>query len=67
MGTAIRILGTNLTGATHVSFSGTKATFSIVSPTQIKATVPAGATTGTVTVTTPSNTLKSNVGFQVLP
>jgi len=37
-----------------------------VSDTFIKATVPVGATTGYVTVTTPSGTLTSNVPFNVL-
>jgi len=65
VGTTIRILGTSLKGATSVSFNGTAATFTVVSATQIATTVPNGATTGTVTVTTPSATLKSNVVFQV--
>jgi len=67
VGTVIKILGTNLTGATSVSFNGTAATFTVVSKTQIKTTVPSGATTGTVTVDTPSGILKSNVVFRVRP
>jgi uncharacterized repeat protein (TIGR03803 family) len=67
IGTTVRILGTNLKGATSVSFNGTAATFTVVSGTQIKTTVPTGATTGTLTVITPSSTLNSNVAFQVLP
>jgi uncharacterized protein (TIGR03437 family) len=65
VGTTVRILGTNLTGATSVSFNGTAAAFTIVSPTAITTTVPTGATTGTVQVTTPSGTLSSNVVFGV--
>jgi len=61
------VLGNNLTGASSVSFNGTAAQFSVISPTQINATVPAGATTGFVTVTTPTATLTSNVPFHVLP
>jgi hypothetical protein len=38
-----------------------------VSDTQISATVPSGATTGTIQVTTPGGTLVSNVKFEVLP
>jgi uncharacterized repeat protein (TIGR03803 family) len=65
VGQAIRILGTNLTGATAVTFNGTAASFTVVAPSLIRATVPAGATTGTIQVTTPSGTLSSNVAFIV--
>ena len=64
-GTSVNILGTNLTGTTGVSFNGTAATFSVVSPTEITTTVPTGATTGTIQVTTPGGTLNSNADFQV--
>jgi len=68
VGYTISILGNDLTGATGVSFNGTPATtFTVVSPTLIKATVPAGATAGTIEVTTPGGTLSSNVTFQILP
>lgn len=66
-GGAVRILGTNLTGSTGVTFNGTAAVFTIVSPTEIATTVPTGATTGTVEVVTPSGTLTSNVPFRVIP
>ena len=65
VGAAIIIQGTNLTGATKVSFNGTEAAFTVVSSTEIKTTVPTGATTGSVTVVTPSGTLKSNVAFRI--
>jgi uncharacterized repeat protein (TIGR03803 family) len=64
-GKVIKILGTNLTGATSVTFNGTPAVFKLISNSLIGATVPAGATTGTVQVTTPSGTLSSNVPFRV--
>jgi uncharacterized repeat protein (TIGR03803 family) len=67
VGTSVIILGSNLTGATSVTFNGTAAKFTVVSGTEIKTTVPSGATTGTVAVTTSSGTLKSNVVFQVTP
>ena len=67
VGAPVSILGTNLTGATGVSFNGKAATFTVVSRSQIRTTVPAGATTGFVIVTTPSGRLQSNVAFQVLP
>ena len=65
-GTAVQILGTNLTGATSVSFNGKAAAFTVVSSSEITATVPAGATTGPVRVVTPGGTLSSNVSFTVL-
>jgi uncharacterized repeat protein (TIGR03803 family) len=66
VGTAVRILGTNLTGATSVRFNGTAAAFTVVSPSEITTTVPAGATSGLVQVTTPGGTFSSNFGFSVL-
>jgi uncharacterized repeat protein (TIGR03803 family) len=66
-GTSVIILGTNLTGTTGVSFNGTAAAFTVVSKSEIKTTVPAGANTGYVKVTTPSGTLTSNVPFRVIP
>jgi hypothetical protein len=65
VGRAVTILGNNLTDATNVSFNSTAATFTIVSGTEIRTTVPTGATTGSVEVTTPKKTLKSNVAFRV--
>ncbi len=65
VGTAVKILGTDLTGATSVTFNGTAAVFKVVSASLIKTSVPEGATTGTVEVTTPKGTLKSNVVFRV--
>jgi hypothetical protein len=68
VGTVVEILGTDLTGATSVSFNGTAATFTVnLSGSAISTTVPALATTGTVEVVTPSRTLSSNVPFRVLP
>ncbi|HTA22347.1 MAG TPA: choice-of-anchor tandem repeat GloVer-containing protein [Terriglobales bacterium] len=61
------ILGQGFTGTTSVSLNGIPASFTVVSDTFINATVPAGATTGYVTVATPSGTLTSNVPFRVLP
>jgi uncharacterized repeat protein (TIGR03803 family) len=59
------ILGNNLTGASSVTFNGTAATFTVVSASEIRTTVPTGATTGKVKVTIPSRTLISNVNFRV--
>jgi uncharacterized repeat protein (TIGR03803 family) len=65
-GTKVVILGNNLSQASSVSFNGVEATFEVVSDTEIAATVPAGATSGMVKVTTPSAELNSNVAFQVV-
>jgi uncharacterized repeat protein (TIGR03803 family) len=66
-GAAVKILGTNLTGATSVTFDGVVATFTVVSSSLITTTVPTGATNGKVQVVTPGGTLTSNVPFRVLP
>jgi uncharacterized repeat protein (TIGR03803 family) len=67
VGAGVRILGTDLTGATSVTFNDTPAVFKVVKSSYITTTVPAGATTGTVQVVTPGGTLLGNVPFQVLP
>jgi uncharacterized repeat protein (TIGR03803 family) len=66
VGTKVTILGTNLSGTTAVSFNGAPATF-IAKNTEISTAVPAGATTGAVTVTTPNGTLSTNAAFKVTP
>jgi len=65
VGAKIIIQGSDLTGSTSVTFNGISAGYTVDSATEITATVPAGGTTGTVTVTTPSGTLDSNVAFTV--
>jgi uncharacterized repeat protein (TIGR03803 family) len=63
---AIKILGTDLTGATSVTFNGTAASFIVASSSEITATVPEGATTGVVKVVTAGGSaLTSNTVFQV--
>jgi len=66
VGSAVVILGSSLKGATSVDFNGTAATtFTVISNTEIKVTVPSGATTGKVHVVTPGGKLTSNVNFTV--
>ena len=67
VGVAVRILGTNLTGATSVTFNGAPATFKVVSSSLISTTVPVGSTTGNVQVVTAGGTLSSIVPFRVTP
>jgi uncharacterized repeat protein (TIGR03803 family) len=65
VGQSVIILGNGLTGSTSVTFNGVEAAFTVESDTYIKATVPAGATTGVVSVVTPSGTLNSYPQFAV--
>jgi|HubBroStandDraft_1064217.scaffolds.fasta_scaffold01518_3 uncharacterized repeat protein (TIGR03803 family) len=65
-GSAVKILGNRLTGATSVTFDGVAATFTVVSSTEITTTVPTTATTGVVqVVTSRGTTLTSNLAFTV--
>jgi hypothetical protein len=67
VGTQVKITGTGFTGATAVSFNNVNATTFTVNPagTQITATVPTGATTGKIKVTTPSGSATSATDFTV--
>jgi hypothetical protein len=68
VGTGVTITGTTFTGATAVSFNGVTATFTEGPPGTITTTVPAGATTGPITVTTPSGgPLVTTTRFTVTP
>jgi hypothetical protein len=68
VGTGVTITGANFTGATAVSFNGVAATFTERPPGTITTTVPAGATTGPISVTTPgSGPLKTTTRFTVTP
>lgn len=66
VGQVFGILGQGLTGTTNVQLNGIPVDFTVVFDTLIKATVPSGATTGYVTVTTPTGILTSNVPFRVI-
>jgi len=64
----VTINGTNFTGASSVQFNGLNAaSFTVTSATAIQATVPAGATTGPLAVTTPGGTTTSASSFAVAP
>jgi uncharacterized repeat protein (TIGR03803 family) len=64
-GSTVYILGNNMKDASAVTFNGTAASFKVISGTELEATVPSGATSGTVEVTTPTEMLKSNVAFAI--
>src|SRR4029450_9090472 len=67
VGDLVTISGTDFTGASDVSFNGTSALFNVDLDTQITATVPGGATTGTISVTNVDGTATSSTSFTVLP
>ena len=68
IGTSVSIIGTNFCGTTAVTFNTTNATsFKVNSATSITATVPTGATTGPIKVTTPGGTGASSTNFTVVP
>jgi len=64
-GTVVTITGSNFTGASAVTFNLVTSSFAVVSGTQIQATVPVGATTGRIRVTTPGGTATSASDFSV--
>jgi|GEM_PF-786209 len=65
VGASVSVYGRDFMGVTEVSFNGTIANFTIVSPTEISTTVPIGATTGLIRVTNPSGTAQSATAFIV--
>jgi hypothetical protein len=68
MGTAVTITGVSLSQTTKVTFGTVKATvFAANSDTQVTATVPAGAVTGKIGITTPGGTAFSATSFTVTP
>lgn len=64
-GTSVTISGTNFVGVSAVKFNGTNAAFTVNSSTQITATVPAGATTGLISVTNNCGTGNSSGNFTI--
>ncbi|HWY54631.1 MAG TPA: choice-of-anchor tandem repeat GloVer-containing protein [Terriglobales bacterium] len=67
VGDSIEILGQGFNGTTDVSFNGKAASFKVVSDTYLNATVPSGASKGSVTVKTSTGTVTSNHIFIVIP
>ncbi|MFN3968628.1 MAG: hypothetical protein ACK4HO_06950, partial [Flavobacterium sp.] len=64
---SVVITGNYFNGASAVSFNGVSTSFTVNSNTQITATLPIGATTGVIAVTTPSGTVTSASNFTVNP
>ena len=67
VGRSVTITGSGFAGVTSVQFNGVNATIISSTATVIRATVPPGATTGPITVTTPAGTTASTASFTVLP
>jgi uncharacterized repeat protein (TIGR03803 family) len=66
VGTSVVIKGTSLQQTSAVKFGGKAATvFTVNSDTQVTATVPTGAVTGKITITTPGGTATSSTNFTV--
>ncbi len=63
-GNQVTISGSNLSGVTSVKFNGVEASFSLFAP-NIVATIPATATTGPISVTSPSGTATSADPFVI--
>jgi uncharacterized repeat protein (TIGR03803 family) len=66
VGTVVTITGVSLKQTTRVTFHGVKATtVTVVNDTQVMATVPSGAVTGKIAITTPGGTAVSSGVFTV--
>ena len=65
VGAAVTITGSGFTGAKGVAFGKVKATFTVVSGTQINTTVPTGAVTAKIKVTTAGGSATSSGTFTV--
>jgi len=66
VGTSVTITGTGFTASSIADFDGVSATVTYVNATTLKAIVPSGAITGTITVTEAGCGLDSSTNFSVL-
>jgi uncharacterized repeat protein (TIGR03803 family) len=64
-GGSVLILGNHLSGTSMVTFNGVPASFEVKSDTHLSATVPSGATSGYIEVTTGSGVVKSRKVFRI--
>ena len=68
IGTSVTLTGSALTGASAVSFGTVYApSYSVLSDTQVRAVIPAGAISAPLKVTTPGGTATSSTSFTVSP
>jgi hypothetical protein len=65
VGSPVTIRGTSLAGTTSVRFNGTSAGFTVVSDGEVTASVPGGATSGPISLTTGGGTATSASSFTV--
>lgn len=66
VGSEVNLSGSGFNGSTSVvKFNGVTANILLASPTQVKVTVPATATTGPITVTSSGSTIVSEDDFQI--
>ncbi len=65
VGTVVTIRGTNLAGASSVTFNGVVGTIKKDTATKIKVEVPSGATKGKIEVSTPGGNVESTTKFKV--
>ena len=67
IGQQVTITGSHFTGASEVKFNGTVASvFTVVNATAITVTVPGGATSGKISITTPEGTVTSARDFNII-
>lgn len=67
VGTAVTISGVSLSQTTKVRFNGIAASFTVNSDTRVTATVPEGATTGKIGISSPGGSTQSPTSFTVTP
>jgi hypothetical protein len=64
-GMPVTLTGARFTGATGLSFAGTPASFTVTSDSAVQTTVPEGASSGPIAVTSPLGTGRSATDFLV--
>ncbi|HVB27013.1 MAG TPA: IPT/TIG domain-containing protein, partial [Mycobacteriales bacterium] len=65
VGTPVSINGSNFLSANQVTFGGTSARFTVTDDSDISATVPSGAATGSIAITTSAGSGSSTTNFTV--